>query len=216
MKKSSFFAGCVAVASLALSGSVLAHHGDAGRYIEDVVEITGTVVETQLINPHAILVLDVDTNGKKVRWQAEMGGAQGLIRGGWTKDVKPGTKVTLTGRRLKSGAPYMNLTERARVVVTDTGKEVCATRTSASRRPPAAAARQTRVARRLRHLSREVRLMSEGTSLSRGPFFHEPAERPSISSVRLEASMRRQVLAVLCCSGGRCRQCWLVARPSAR
>ena len=125
MKKSSFFAGCVAVASLALSGSVLAHHGDAGRYIEEVVEITGTVVETQLINPHAILVLDVtDAGGKKVRWQAEMGGAQGLIRGGWTQDVKPGTQVTLTGRRLKSGAPYMNLTERARVIVTATGKEV--------------------------------------------------------------------------------------------
>jgi hypothetical protein len=125
VKKSSFFAGCMAVASLALSGSVLAHHGDAGRYIEEVVEITGTVVETQLINPHAILVLDVtDPSGKKVRWQAEMGGAQGLIRGGWTTDVKPGTQVTLTGRRLKSGAPYMNLTERARVIVTSTGKEV--------------------------------------------------------------------------------------------
>ena len=125
MKKSSIFAGCVAVASLALSGSVLAHHGDAGRYIEDVVEITGTVVETQLINPHAILVLDVtDPSGKRVRWQAEMGGAQGLIRGGWTTDVKPGTRVTLTGRRLKSGAPYMNLTERARIILTDSGKEV--------------------------------------------------------------------------------------------
>ena len=106
-------------------GVGLGTHGDAGRYIEEVVEITGTVVETQLINPHAILVLDVtDASGKNVRWQAEMGGAQGLIRGGWTTDVKPGTKVTLTGRRLKSGAPYMNLTERARVVVTDTGKEV--------------------------------------------------------------------------------------------
>jgi hypothetical protein len=70
-------------------------------------------------------VLDVtDPGGKKVRWQAEMGGAQGLIRGGWTTDVKPGTQVTLTGRRLKSGAPYMNLTERARVIVTATGKEV--------------------------------------------------------------------------------------------
>jgi hypothetical protein len=125
VKKSSYFAGCVAVALLALSGSVLAHHGDAGRYIEEVIDITGTVVETQLINPHAILVLDVvDPNGKRVRWQAEMGGAQGLIRGGWTNDVKPGTKVTLTGRRLKSGAPYMNLTERARVVLTDSGKEV--------------------------------------------------------------------------------------------
>ena len=95
MKKSSFVAGCVAVASLALSGPVLAHHGDAGRYIEEVVEITGTVVETQLINPPAILVVDVmDPSGKRVRWQAEMGGAQGLIRGGWTSDVKPGTRVT--------------------------------------------------------------------------------------------------------------------------
>ena len=125
MKKSSYFAGCVAVASLALSGSVLAHHGDAGRYIEETVEITGTVVETQLINPHSILVFDVtDPSGKKVRWQAEMGGAQQLIRSGWNNDVKPGVKVTLTGRRLKSGAPYMNMTERARIVLTDSGKEV--------------------------------------------------------------------------------------------
>jgi hypothetical protein len=115
----------VAVSSLALSGSAWAHHGDAGRYIEDVVSITGTVVETQLINPHSILVFDVtDANGKTVRWQAELGGAQAFIRSGWTNDVKPGTKVTLTGRRLKSGAPYMNMTERARVILADSGKEV--------------------------------------------------------------------------------------------
>ena len=124
MKKSSFVAISFAVASLALAGAALAHHGDAGRYIEEVVELTGTVVETQLVNPHSVLVVDVDTNGKMVRWQAEMGGAQQLIRSGWTVDVKPGTKVTLTGRRLKSGAPYMNLTERARVILADGGKVV--------------------------------------------------------------------------------------------
>jgi hypothetical protein len=89
------------------------------------VDITGTVVETQLVNPHSILVLDVtDANGKTVRWQAEMGGAQQLMRSGWANDVKPGVKVTLSGRRLKSGAPYMNLTERARVILTDSGKVV--------------------------------------------------------------------------------------------
>ena len=122
MKKTSFVAVCMAVA---LTGSVWAHHGDAGRYIEEVAEVTGTVVETQLVNPHSILVLDVtDTNGKTVRWQAEMTGAQQLIRSGWSNDVKPGTKVTLTGRRLKSGAPYMNLTERARVILVDSGKVV--------------------------------------------------------------------------------------------
>jgi hypothetical protein len=124
VKKTSLIAVCVAVGSLVLSGSVLAHHGDAGRYIEDVIDLTGTVVETQLVNPHSILVLDVATDGKTVRWQAEMGGAQQLIKSGWTNDVKPGTKVTLTGRRLKSGAPYMNLTERARVILADSGKVV--------------------------------------------------------------------------------------------
>ena len=125
MRKNSFIAVCAAVGVLALSGSTLAHHGDAGRYIEEVIEITGVVVETQLINPHSILVFDVaDDGGKTVRWQAEMTGAQALIRRGWTNDVKPGTSVTLTGRRLKSGAPYMNMTERARIILTDSGKEV--------------------------------------------------------------------------------------------
>jgi len=124
VKKTLIFAVGMAVGSLVLSGSAWAHHGDAGRYIEDVIEITGSVVETQLVNPHSILVLDVATDGKTVRWQAEMGGAQQLIKSGWTNDVKPGTKVTLTGRRLKSGAPYMNLTERANIVVTDTGKGI--------------------------------------------------------------------------------------------
>jgi hypothetical protein len=121
VKKSAFVAVC---AVIGLSASAWAHHGDAGRYIEEVVNLTGTVVETQLINPHSILVVDVTENGKTVRWQAEMGGAQQLIRSGWNNDVKPGTRVTLTGRRLKSGAPYMNLTERARVILADSGKVV--------------------------------------------------------------------------------------------
>ena len=138
MNKNSFFAVSFAVASLALAGAAAAHHGDAGRYIEDVVELTGTVVETQLVNPHSILVVDVETNGKMVRWQAEMGGAQQLIRSGWTVDVKPGTKVTMTGRRLKSGAPYMNLTERARVVLADGGKVVHATANYGQPAPTAA------------------------------------------------------------------------------
>jgi len=124
VKQIFYVALCVGAAVFLAAGPVRAHNGDAGRYIEEVVEITGTVVETQLINPHSILVIDVTDGGKTVRWQAEMGGAQGLIKAGWTNDVKPGVKVTLTGRRLKSGAPYMNLTERARVVLTDSGKVV--------------------------------------------------------------------------------------------
>ena len=118
----------LAAAGLALiSVPVFAHHGDAGRYEDNVVTMTGTVVELQLITPHSIVVVDVpDESGKTVRWMAEMGGRAAMIKDfGWNKDtVKPGDKITLTGRKVKSGAPYMNLTDRANLVLTETGKEI--------------------------------------------------------------------------------------------
>jgi hypothetical protein len=104
-----------------------AHHGDAGRYEDNVVVMKGTVVEMQLITPHSIVVFDVtDDSGKTTRWQAEMNGRALMIKNfGWTTStLKPGDKITLTGRRVKSGAPYMNLTDRANIVMTDTGKEL--------------------------------------------------------------------------------------------
>jgi hypothetical protein len=126
MKKSWFSAVTVVAGMLALSGAALAHHGDADRYNDDVVTVTGTIVELQMINPHAIVVFDVERDGKKVRWQAELGGPQQLQRQfGWTRStMKAGEKITLTGRQAKSGAPYLNLTERANIVMTDSGKEI--------------------------------------------------------------------------------------------
>lgn len=124
MKRISFSGASAIVALVAFSGSASAHHGDAGRYIEEIMELTGVVIETQLINPHSILVFDVTTDGKTVRWQAELGGAQAFIRMGWASRVKPGMQVTLEGRRLRSGAPYINMTERARLVLTETGEEM--------------------------------------------------------------------------------------------
>src|SRR5262245_19791970 len=106
---------------------LFAHHGDAGRYEDSLIVITGTVVDLQLVDPHSILVFDVaDQNGKTERWQAELNGKQGLAKQfGWTRNtLKPGDKITLTGRRAKSGAPYMNLTDRANVIMTDSGKEI--------------------------------------------------------------------------------------------
>jgi hypothetical protein len=113
---------------LLVASSVLqAHHGDADRYVQQVTTVTGTIVEVQMVNPHSHIVLDVpDDKGGTVRWQAELGGPQQLMKQfGWTPTLlKAGTKITITGRRLKSGAPYMNLTERANVVLTDSGKEI--------------------------------------------------------------------------------------------
>lgn len=128
----------VCLCLLVLAGSVRAHHGDAGRYIEDVVTLTGTVVELQMTNPHAHIVFDVVDGAKTTRWQAELGGPQQLIRQfGWTPaTLKTGTKIELTGRRLKSGAPYVNLTERARVLLVDTGKEIWKTPNYGEPTPP--------------------------------------------------------------------------------
>jgi hypothetical protein len=110
-----------------MSVPVVAHHGDAGRYDENPFIITGTIVEIKLTNPHSILVFDVtDANGKVVRWQAEMSGGQALVRQfGWTKDSpKIGDKVTLNGRRVKNGSPYMSMAKRANMILTDSGKEI--------------------------------------------------------------------------------------------
>jgi hypothetical protein len=116
-----------AASLLFISAPLFAHHGDAGRYEDNTMELTGTVVEVQLADPHTVLVLDVpNEKGEVVRWQAELGGRTLLTKTwGWNKNtLKFGDKLTITGRRVKSGAPYMNLTDRASVVLTDTGKEI--------------------------------------------------------------------------------------------
>ena len=117
---------CLATGLLVMSLPAAAHHGDADRYVEQVITVSGTVVELQMVNPHAHVVFDVVEGGKTVRWQAELGGPQQLIKQfGWTPStIKKGVKITATGRRLKSGAPYLNLTERANLVLADTGKEI--------------------------------------------------------------------------------------------
>jgi hypothetical protein len=127
MKKHLFGTLGLVTACLASSSLVWAHHGDAGRYDEDVIVITGTLVEVQMVNPHSLITFDVTgPNGQAVRWQAELGAAQQLMKQfGWTKTtMKVGQKLTITGRQAKNGAPYMNLTERSNIILTDTGKEI--------------------------------------------------------------------------------------------
>ena len=125
MKKSLLCAVALAAVSL-LPGSAWAHHGDAGRYNEETVTLKGTVVQLVMVNPHALIVFDVNDNGKTTRWTAEMGGPQQLIKQfGWSPStVKQGMPITLIGRVVKSGDPYMNLTERSQITITDSGKEI--------------------------------------------------------------------------------------------
>ncbi len=126
MNRSLASALCLAAGMVAAPIPAGAHHGDADRYIEQVVTVSGTVVDVQMVNPHAHIVFDVEEGGKTVRWQAELGGPQQLVKQfGWTPStIKKGVKITATGRRLKSGAPYLNLTERANLLLAETGKEI--------------------------------------------------------------------------------------------
>jgi hypothetical protein len=75
-----------------------------------------------------MLILDVENvNGQAVRWQVEFSNATGLARIGWTNEtLRPGDAVTLTGRRVRSGAPYINLSERARILKLETCEVVYA------------------------------------------------------------------------------------------
>jgi hypothetical protein len=119
----------ISIAAGLLMSSVpfFAHHGDAGRYEQELTTLTGTLVEMQLVDPHSIIVVDVpNEKGEVVRWQMELNGRGMLTKNyGWnTKTIKYGDKLTITGRRVKSGAPYMNLTDRASIVLTDSGKEI--------------------------------------------------------------------------------------------
>src|SRR4249920_351317 len=143
MKHTLACAFVLAAGLLATPPPAAAHHGDAGRYDETPFIITGTLVEIKLTNPHSIVVFDAtDASGKVVRWQAEMGGGQQLTRQfGWNKDSpKIGDKITLNGRKVKSGAPYMNMTEKAQIVMADTGKEIFRTPNFGEPDPPPAAA----------------------------------------------------------------------------
>ena len=117
---------CAAAFVLVSIASLVAHHGDAGRYDEDVITVTGKVVALQMVNPHVHIIFDVMQNGKTVRWQAELGTPQQLTsQYKWTpQTVKVGMTLTMIGRQLKGGAPYLNLTERANIVQTDTGREI--------------------------------------------------------------------------------------------
>jgi hypothetical protein len=110
---------------LLMSASAIAHHGDAGRYEETLTTVKGTVVQVQLVNPHSMLILDVrDETGKVVRWRGELGSPAQLKKLGWIGGaIKVGDTVTMRGRRLKNGSPFLTLSECARVIDAN-GKEL--------------------------------------------------------------------------------------------
>jgi len=85
----------------------IAHHSAAMFDDKKTVTLEGEVKEFQLTNPHSWLLVDVkDKNGKVTTWGFEAEGPSTLARAGIKpSDLKPGTRLTITGNPMKDGRP---------------------------------------------------------------------------------------------------------------
>ena len=67
MKNTLAHASIVAVGVVLWSGAAGGHHGDAGRYEDTLTTVSGTVVELQLVNPHSIIVVEIEGRERQDR-----------------------------------------------------------------------------------------------------------------------------------------------------
>ena len=89
----------------------VAHHAFSAEFdANKPVKLTGTVTKVEWTNPHAWFYVDVaDATGKVTNWAFELGGPNGLIREGWTRNsMKIGEIVTVEGSQAKDGSPIAN------------------------------------------------------------------------------------------------------------
>lgn len=91
-------------------GLASAHHSTAIYDSEHPVQLSGTVVEWKFTNPHCLIVLEVtDDGGASAVWTLEGSNTSLLVRRGWTPmTLKPGDRITVTVRPLRSGVPGGN------------------------------------------------------------------------------------------------------------
>jgi hypothetical protein len=92
---------------LSVAVPVFAHHSPAAFEAQKTVTLVGTIKEFRWQNPHTWIELYVpNEKGEQVLWAVELTSPTYLVRAGWKSNtLKPGDKVTVVGRPLKSGEP---------------------------------------------------------------------------------------------------------------
>jgi hypothetical protein len=102
-----------AVAALAISFPVFAHHGASGYDMSQTTTVKGGIVtKFDFQNPHIEIFWDSkNENGVVEHWRAEGTTPNILFRNGWTKEsLKPGTELqAVEGNRCKNGDTCMRL-----------------------------------------------------------------------------------------------------------
>jgi len=99
----------LATGLLAICGTALAHHGEAGSYDNTVrITVKATVSEIVWVNPHAQLYIDFKNDkGENEHWGIEMLSPGNLVRIGWNKNTfKPGDAVLVSMTPAKGDRPF--------------------------------------------------------------------------------------------------------------
>ena len=100
--------------ALLVGGAVVpvwAHHAFAAEFdAQSPIELNGTVVRMEWVNPHTWIHIDVTRpDGSQERWMIEGGPPTSLLRRGFTKaSLLAGTEVFVEGFRAKDGSQKAN------------------------------------------------------------------------------------------------------------
>ncbi len=82
-----------------------AHHSFAMFNQRQIMTLEGTVAEFQWTNPHAFIEIDVEQEGRTIRWSIELNSPNNLKRQGWNRvSLRSGEQVTLRMNPLRDGA----------------------------------------------------------------------------------------------------------------
>jgi hypothetical protein len=103
-------AGIVAAIAL-VAPTAVAHHSFSAEFDSNKpVELKGTVVRVEWINPHTWIHIDVKkTDGAVERWMIEGGTPNTLLRRGLTRESLPvGTEIVVDGYKAKNGTNRAN------------------------------------------------------------------------------------------------------------
>ena len=106
-----YVVAAAATVLMAAGAALSAHHSFAAEFdSEKPIQLRGTVVRVEWINPHTWIHIDVkEPDGKVARWMIEGGTPNTLLRRGLTRNTLPaGTEIMVDGYRAKNGSNRAN------------------------------------------------------------------------------------------------------------